>query len=51
MPDANKLSKPEHVKDAIWRQHLAWMDVMGKQADENFARHVAQVKKNGGRAQ
>jgi len=51
MPDANKLSKPEHVKDTIWRQHLAWMDVMGKQADENFARHVAQVKKNGGRAQ
>ena len=51
MPDANKLSKPEHVKDAIWRQRLAWMDVMGKQADENFARHVAQVKKNGGRAQ
>jgi hypothetical protein len=51
MSDANKLSKPEHVKDAIWRQHLAWMDVMSKQVEENFARHVAQVKKNGGRAQ
>jgi hypothetical protein len=51
MSDVNKLNKPEHVKDAIWRQHLAWMDVMGKQVDENFARHVAQVKKNGGRAQ
>jgi hypothetical protein len=51
MSDANKLSKPEHVKDAIWRQHLAWLDFMGKLADENFARHVALVNKNGGRAQ
>jgi len=51
MSDSNKLSKPEHVKDAIWRQHLAWLDVMGKQVDENFSRHLAQVKKSGGRVQ
>jgi len=51
MPDPGKPSKPEHVKEDTWRQHLAWLDVMSKQVDENFARHVAQVKKNGGRAQ
>jgi hypothetical protein len=47
MSGSNKLNKPKHVKDAIWRQHLTWMDVVGKQVDENFARQVAQAKKNG----
>ena len=51
MSDLNKLSKPEHVKDAAWRQHLAWLDVIGKQVDINVSRHIAQVKKSGGRLQ
>ena len=51
MSDLNKLSKPEHVKDAAWRQHLAWLDVIGKQVDINISRHNEQVKKSGGRLQ
>jgi len=34
----NDLKKPQHVKEHIWRQHLAWMDVVGKQAEDN-SRH------------
>ncbi|MEH6584626.1 MAG: hypothetical protein V7754_22050 [Halioglobus sp.] len=33
--DYDKLKKPAHVKEHIWRQHLNWMEVVGKQADEN----------------
>ena len=36
MTDHKPLKKPEHVKEHIWRQHLRWMEVVGKQADENF---------------
>ena len=49
MSDQEKLKKPEHLKEEIWRQHLQWMDVMSKTAEVNFAHHVKQVKKNGGR--
>ena len=45
-----KLQKDELSKDEIWRQHLAWLEVMGKQVDENLVRHQELVKKNGGRA-
>jgi hypothetical protein len=50
MPDPRNLVKPAHLKDEIWRQHLAWLEVMGKQVDENLVRHQELVKKNGGRA-
>lgn len=50
MPDPKSLIKPEHLKDEIWRQHLAWLEVMGRQVDENLARHQALVKQHGGRA-
>ena len=49
MHTLEKIKKPEHVKEDIWRQRLDWLDVMGKKADENFAQHVIEVKKNGGR--
>lgn len=35
MIDLKSLEKPEHVKAEIWRQHLNWMDVVGKQVDDN----------------
>jgi len=44
MLDYDELKRREHIKEEIRRQHLQWMDVMGKQVDENFARHVARVK-------
>ena len=46
MSGSNKLNKPKHVKDARWRQHLTWMEVVGKQVNENYVRQVAQAKKN-----
>ena len=49
MLDYEKIEKPRQIKKNICRQHLQWMDVTGKQAKANFAQHVAQVKKNGGR--
>lgn len=35
MVDPKHLKKPEHVKAHIWQQHLNWMDVVGKQVEEN----------------
>jgi len=50
MSEYEMLTKPRHIKNEIKRQHLDWMEVMGKQVKVNFAQHVVQVKKNGGRA-
>ena len=49
--DYSKLKKPEHLKDDTWRQHLDWMDVMGKQLDENFGRHQLRVREDASRSQ
>jgi len=49
MLDYRELKKPEHLTDEIWRQHLQWMDVMGRQVDENFARHLVRAEKDGRR--
>jgi len=38
-----RLKKPEHVKEHIWQQHLRWMEVVGKQADENFKKMSKQA--------
>jgi len=43
MTDYKRLKKPEHVKEHIWQQHLRWMDVVGKQADENFKKMSKQA--------
>ena len=43
MTDDKRLKKPEHVKDHIWQQHLRWMEVVGKQADENFKKMSKQA--------
>ena len=45
-----KLRKPEHLKDDVWRQRLEWLDVMGKQVDQNFARHQARVQEDASRS-
>lgn len=41
MLDYEDLEKPRQLREEICRQHLQWMDVMSKQLDENYARHVA----------
>ena len=43
MTDHKPLKKPEHVKEYIWKQHLRWMEVVGKQADENFKKMKKQA--------
>ena len=43
MTDDKRLKKPEHVKEHIWQQHLRWMEVVGKQADENFKKMSKQA--------
>ena len=45
MSEYEMLTKPRHIKNEIKRQHLDWMEVMGKQVKVNFAQHVVQVKK------
>lgn len=42
--------KPQRLKGELSRQHEEWKDVMVKQLEENFSRHIKQVKRNGGRA-
>ena len=45
------LKKPENLKEEVWDQHLYWMDVMGRQVDENFNKHLARVKEDASRTQ
>jgi hypothetical protein len=33
--DYSKLKKPPQIKEDVWRQHLNWMEVVGKQLNEN----------------
>ena len=47
MTDYNHLKKPAHVKEHIWQQHLRWMEVVGKQADENFKKMSKQAGDRG----
>jgi len=47
MTDHKRLKKPEHVKEHIWQQHLRWMEVVGKQADENFKKMIKQAGDRG----
>lgn len=47
--DYERRMKPERLKKQISLQHQQWMEVVVKQLDENYARHVQQVKKNGAR--
>ena len=42
--DYKKLKKPPQLKDKVWRQHLSWMEVVGKQLDENIAKRRKQVE-------
>ncbi len=41
--DYDKLKKSAHVKENIWRQHLNWLEVVGKQADENIRQRQKQI--------
>jgi hypothetical protein len=43
--DDDKLKKPAHVKAHIWHQHLNWLDVLGKQVEENIKRRKAQSER------
>jgi hypothetical protein len=44
--DNERNAKPDHVKEHIWRQHLAWKDVVTKEAEENFRKHQKRVEKS-----
>ena len=48
--DNDKLNKPEHLTEEVWHQHLDWMNVMGKQVDENYVRHLGRVKEDADRS-
>ena len=47
MTDHKRLKKPEHVKEHIWQQHLRWMEVVGKQAEENVKKMIKQAGNRG----
>ncbi len=45
MGDKN-LDMPEHLKADAWSQHLHWIDLMNREADENTARYLARFKED-----
>lgn len=40
--DKEKLKKPDHVKDRLWREHVNWLDLGNKQVEENMAQRRRQ---------
>ncbi|MGB1140778.1 MAG: hypothetical protein ACPG1A_07755 [Halioglobus sp.] len=49
--DRTKLKKPQNLTDDVWDQHLDWMDVMGKQVDENYRHHLRRVEEDASRSE
>ena len=49
--DYKKLKKPEHLKEEVWEQHLDWLNVMGRQLEDNIQRHQARVREDASRSQ
>lgn len=47
MLDYKSLKKPAHIKEHIWKQHLHWMEVVGKQAEENQKKMSKQAARRG----
>ncbi len=41
--DDGKLKKPAHIKEHIWQRHLSWMELVGKQAEENLRQRQKQI--------
>lgn len=38
------LTKPEHMSEQDWLQHLQWLAHTGRQAGEGYAEHLARVR-------
>ena len=49
--DYKKLKKPEHLKEEVWEQHLDWLNVMGRQLEDNIQRHEARVREDASRSE
>jgi hypothetical protein len=41
--DYKQLKRPPQISEEVWRQHLHWMEVVGKQLDENIAKRRKQL--------
>lgn len=42
--DYKQLKRPPQISEDVWRQHLHWMEVVGKQLDENIAKRRKQLE-------
>lgn len=42
--DYKKLINPPQTSDDNWRQHLAWLEVVSRQLDENIAKRRKQLE-------
>jgi len=42
----DKLKKPKHLTEETWRQHLQWMELIGKKADTNSPRHAEHAEED-----
>lgn len=42
--DNDALTKPEHMSEQEWLQHLQWLADMGRQVGEGYAEHLARVR-------
>jgi hypothetical protein len=40
--DATRESKPAHIDEQTWRQHLDWLELGSKQVEENMRRRQKQ---------
>lgn len=47
--DFSKMKKPENLRTETWEQHLDWLNVMGKQVEENFNKHQQRAKQDADR--
>ena len=47
MTEGKRPEKPAHMKEHIWQQHLQWMEVVSREAEENFKKMNKQSAERG----
>jgi hypothetical protein len=40
-------SKPEHIKDKVWEQHLRWLDLVSNECRSNQLKRARKKRRKG----
>lgn len=40
-----KCSKPEHIKDELWAQHLSWLELLRDECKSNRAKYLREKQR------